>query len=225
MSGSVARGFGLNGKSIYMNVAKPEVIECSFSVLSTDPNGLTSLKSNGYIQAAYMHSTAPAAGNPNPENGILQIQLKNNFNKFLGLEMSSISTSQTSTKIDNSALVAGAVYVISILGNASLAKWQAIGVPVGITPAVGVSFVALTDGGAGNVLTSRVMVPNPSTVAAIEVFGNPDLMVVSNIASNGGQYLIAQLLDFAGALVAPVDGSIIKLALWFDGSTVSVDGL
>jgi hypothetical protein len=291
---SVALGFGLNGKSIYMNVAKPMVVECSFSVDSTNASGLTSLKSNGYIQQIYMHSSAPSATNPNPANGIMQVQFKNNFNKFLGVDASVVSASQTSTKIDNSALVVGQVYVISTLGNATLAKWQAIGVPVGVTPAVGVAFIALTDGGAGNVLTSRVMVPNVSGIACVEVFGNSDVMTSANIAANNGQYLFAQFLapSFTGSALAshnhnliikggqipsttndvatyagpvlgkeeaadvtilgansaasggvvgasagtpagtmslipaaPVDGSIVKLAFWFDGSTVTVDGL
>lgn len=222
---SSARGFGLNGKSIYMNIAKPEVVECSFIVDSTAGAGLTSLKSNGYIEAIYMASSAPSASNPNPLAGFMQVQFANNFNKFLGMELSSVSYQQTSTKIDNSVLVPGQAYVISILGNATAAKWHAIGVPVGVTPAVGVAFIALTDGGAGNVLTSRVMLPLKSGVAAVEAFGNPNLAVNSNISANGGEYVIAQLLDFAGALVAPVDGSEIKLSFLFDGSSVTVDGL
>jgi hypothetical protein len=62
-------------------------------------------------------------------------------------------------KIDNSAMTAGQLYTITTLGNATAAKWTAIGVPAGVTPAVGVSFIALTNGGAGNVLTSKVQVP------------------------------------------------------------------
>jgi len=61
---SVARGFGLNGKSIYMNVCKPQIVQCNFIVDSTNGNGLglRSLKSNGYIQNVFMNTSAAFTG-------------------------------------------------------------------------------------------------------------------------------------------------------------------
>ncbi len=257
---SVVRGFGLNGKSYYTNVAKPQDIALQFTVTATNGLGVTSVKSNGYVRNVFMHtSTTPAANNgytnPNPANGIVMIQMRNNFNAFLGAIASVTSTSQTDTKIDNSALVAGNVYVITTLGNATAAKWLAIGVPVGVTPAVGVAFVALNNGGAGNTLTSRVQVPNQSNISNIEFFGNPIATSNSNVNSNSGQYLLAQcmspviavatgtsgdavtnnagVLNSSGGqdvaatltLAAPTAGSLINMSLFFDASSVTVDGL
>ena len=61
---SVARGFGINGKSYYTNVCKPEVIHCNFIVDAANGNGLgvRSLKSNGYVESVYMHTTASFTG-------------------------------------------------------------------------------------------------------------------------------------------------------------------
>ncbi len=196
---SQPRGFGLNGKSYYTNIVTPQEIDVQFTVTPTNGLGVTSVKSNGYVRNVFMHtSTTPTANdgytNPNPAAGYVAIQFNNNFNYYISALTGFVSTTQTSTKIDNSALTAGLVYVITIVGDASLAKWQSIGLPVGVTPAVGVSFVATAVGTGSNVLTSRVQVPNPSGVYGVEVVGNPNTMYSSNIAANGGAWLLAQFL-------------------------------
>lgn len=280
---------------IYSNIVKPVKVDLSFVVAATNGLGVTSLKSNGYVNNVFMHtSTTPTANNgytnPNPAAGIAVIQLRNNFNAYLGSTYSVTSTSQTSTKIDNSALTAGLIYVISIVGDATLAKWQSIGLPVGVTPAVGVAFVATAVGTGSNALTSRVQVPSQSGVDSIEFFGNPILTANSNVNSNSGMYLLAQFMansftagaytpagtvsapvltmnsytpagtnandgppetftgtpavltgtnsapTFTGsagsltgtsvlALAAPTAGSLVNMSLWFDASSVTVDGL
>lgn len=200
-------GLGMNGKSIYSNVAKLCELQLQFTVTPTNGLGVTSLKSNGYVNNVFMHtSTTPAANNgftnPNPADGYAWIQLKNNFNYFLsGMQGFISANSGSDVKIDNSAMTAGQAYTITTLGNATLAKWQAIGVPVGVTPAVGVSFVALSNGGAGNTLTSRVQVPSNSGISHMEIIGNPNTMVNSAVQSNAGQWVMVQ---FLGASVASV---------------------
>lgn len=210
MSGTVARGFGLNGEALYANIAKPCEVNMQFTVTATNGLGITSLKSNGYVQNVFMHtSTTPTSNNgylnPNPLAGYVSIQLKNNFNIFLGSRFAAIPpNSGSDVKIDNSAMTIGQVYVITTLGNATLAKWQAIGVPPGVTPAVGVSFVALTNGGAGNVLTSMVQVPLTSGVAAIEPVGNPNTLISYPLAAYGGQWITMQCLGVSGSSAAGV---------------------
>lgn len=197
---TVVRGFGLNGRSFYTNIAKPMAVNMTFTVTPTNGLGITSLKSNGYVRNVFMHtSTTPTANdgytNPNPASGYALIQLTNPFNRYIGMTSSLVSATTTSTKIDNSALTVGQAYVITTLGDASLAKWQSVGVPVGITPAVGVSFIATAVGTGSNVLTSRVQVPTSSGISAVEVVGDPNTMLApSNIASNGGAFLVVQFL-------------------------------
>lgn len=197
---STPRGYGLNGKSYYTNVAKPEDTNLTFTVTPTNGLGITSLKSNGYVRNVFMHtSTTPTANdgytNPNPLAGFAAIQFKNNFNYYLNGFAQFQAPTTGSVKIDNTALTAGQVYIITTLGNATLAKWQAIGVPPGITPAVGVSFIALSNGGSGNTLTSRVSTPTTSGIFGVEVVGTPNTMLASsNIASNGGAWLLVQFM-------------------------------
>lgn len=293
---SQPRGFGLNGQALYTNIAKPIEVNLQFTVTATNGLGVTSLKSNGYVRNVFMHtSTTPTANdgytNPNPATGYLLIQLKNNFNVWLSNFAAITAPTTTSTKIDNTALSVGAGYVITILGNATEAQWRTVGVPYGVTPAVGVSFIAIaTTAGTANTSTSRVQVPTSSGAFALEVVGNPTVSANStNISSYGGAWVLAQFLaptftagaytptgtvsqptltmnsytpagtnngasppifsgtpatltgtvsqpTFTGAAasltgtlamarVAPTDGSIVSMAMKFDGSTVSIDGL
>lgn len=229
---SVARGFGLNGKSLYTNIVKPMDINLRFTVTPTNGLGITSLKSNGYVRNVFMHtSTTPTSNdgytNPNPASGYCAIQFKNNFNYFIGAVAGVVSTTQTSTKIDNSALTVGNAYVITTLGDASAATWTAIGVPAGVTPAVGVSFIALTVGAGANTSTSRVMVPNPSGIYAVETVGDPNASISnSSIASNGGAWLMLQFLapTFTGtALDTHTHNLLLKNAAVADGATTRVN--
>jgi len=243
---SVARGFGLNGKSIYMNICKPQIVECNFVVDSTNGNGLgiRSLKSNGYIENVFMHTSAtPGTGtggflNPNPAVGYVSVQFKNNFNYYLGGFSGFVSTvSGSAVKVDNSALTIGQAYVITTLGNSTLANWQAIGFPAGFTPAVGSSFIATAIGvpGEANTSTSRVMTPKPSGILCFEVVGDPNLMIANSaIAPNAGARLLVACLAptlstnaYGQPMIptAPVDGTVLGMSFWFDGSSVSVDGL
>lgn len=201
---SVARGFGLNGKSIYSNVTKLMEVNCNFVVDSTNGNGIgiRSLKSNGYIEYVFMHtSTTPGRTNnflnPNPLAGYALIKMKNNFNYYLGGFSGFVSpASGSAVKIDNSALTTGQPYIITTLGNATLAKWQAIGFLPGFTPAVGSTFVAANNGGAGNTLTSRVMTPAVSGITSVEVVGDPNQMISnSSISTNAGAFIVVQFLS------------------------------
>lgn len=201
MAPIMKRSYGQNGTKYNTNVTVPQECHLQFTVTPTNGLGITSLKSNGYVRNVFMHtSTTPSANNgytnPNPADGYAFIQFYNNFNYYLNGFVQAITPVTGSIKIDNSALVAGGAYVISTLGNASLAKWQAIGVPPGITPAVGVSFIALSDGGTGDVLTSRVSTPTSSGIVSAEVVGNPATMLdSSNFGANGGAWL---MLKFNG---------------------------
>lgn len=201
---SLARG-GNNAGHYYSNIVKPYCLNLAWTVTPTNGLGITSLKSNGWVQNVFMHtSTTPTANggmtNPNPLAGYALIQMKQNFNYYLGAFAEvQPPASGSDVKIDNSALVVGQPYIITTLGNATTAKWQAIGVPVGVTPAVGVSFIALTDGSTGNTLTSRVQVPSVSGTSVVEVIGNPNVSISNSIASYSGQFLMLQFLSPSGS--------------------------
>lgn len=231
-------GFGINGKSYYSNIAKPIDVNMAFMVDSTNVNGLgvSSLKSNGYVNNVFMHTSAtPGVNNgytnPNPAVGYILVQLKNNFNHYINNMTAMISSITAPTTAINSGLTVGDAYMITSLGNTTEAEWQSIGVPVGVTPAVGMSFIATAVGtGAGP--TGTVGLPVASGIQAVEVIGNPDVSIAnSNVSKNGGAWVLlacygaTATADTALIPKAPLDFSVVTLCLRMDGSSVTVDGL
>lgn len=225
-----------NAGHFYSNIVKPIDINLQFTVDNTNGNGITSLKSNGYVANVFMNcATTASAANPNPAAGYALIKLASNYNTFIGLS-SSIQEpySGSDIKIDNGAtLTIGAVYTITTLGNATAAQWATVGVLTGITPAVGVSFVAIATGaGSGNTKTSRVQTSVVSAISGVEIVGNPTASLYNtNVSANGGGQLIVKFLGATNSSTttliptAPAAGSIISLRIRMDGSSVTVDGL
>lgn len=219
-----------NGGKIYIMETKPVMVTMNFTVTSTNAAGITNLK-GATVANVFMHtSTTPVAGNPNPASGTILVQLQDNYRSLLDFKSAVIQSpnSGSAVKIDNAAMTAGVAYTITVLGDASLAKWQSIGLPIGVTPAVGVSFIATSDGGLANTSTSRVQASAAagSGVASVEIVGNTNLAIAPNRLSGQsyGSQIILQCRDYAGALVAPADGSVISLTFMMSDSSVSVQG-
>lgn len=223
------RNFASGGKIYSMHVM-PVLVDCNFQVAAADSagNGIINLK-GPMVQNVLMHTSAtPSASNPNPALGTIVIRLADNYNKLFSFRASMISPSSGSdVKIDNSAMTAGVAYTITTLGNATAAKWHLIGVPAGITPAVGVSFIAASNGGAGNVLTSRVQ----ATAASGSGIDHIEMVPSSNgdIAPDGlanqgyGAQFILQCYA-AGVKTQPADGSVIAIEMYLSNSSVIIQG-
>jgi hypothetical protein len=231
---SVARGFGLNGKSLYSNVCKPCEVNCNFIVDHSNGNGLgiRSLKSNGYIRNVFMNTSASPGKNdnytnPNPVAGYALIQFKQNFNYYLGGFSGYVapptSTSTTST-------TAGHAYQITSLGTTTLAQWQAAGLPMGLVPSVNQSFIALATGAIGG--TGTVGLPAASQIVNVSIVGDPNQSIAnSSIAANGGAWVLVQFNAATNSTTptliatAPSDNTVVGMQFMFDGSSVTIDGL
>lgn len=215
-----------SGGKLYSMHTSPVLIDCNFVVDNTHANGISSLK-GPTISNVYMHTSA-SASSTNPAVGTIVVQIADNYNKLLSAFSSVISpTSGSGLKIDNSALTAGVAYSISTLGDATAAQWIALGVPAGITPAVGVNFIAASVGAGANSSTSLVMASatNGSGIANIEIVSDPAVnLYPSQLAQSYGPQLILQCYDYAGAKAAPANGSVINLAFLFSNSSVTVQG-
>lgn len=230
---SQARG-GQNAGHYYSNITKPYLLNLNFAVDSTNGNGLgiRSLKSNGWCRNVFMHTSAtPGMGdgftNPNPAVGYALIQFKQNFNYYLGGFTGFVSPSTGSTLTSTTQHNA---YVIASLGTTTLAQWVAAGLPPGITPNVGASFIAIATGSIGG--TGTVIAAGVSGITSVEVVGDPNQSIAnSNIASNGGAWVLVQFLGATSSSVttlvaaAPANNSVVGMSFLFDGSSVSIDGL
>ncbi len=225
---STPRAFGQNGQALYSNITQPTALNLQWTVTPTNGLGVTSLLSNGYVNNVFMHtSTTPTANNgytnPNPANGYALIQLKQNILKFLGAQASMTVPTATSTAIDTAALTVGNAYVITIVGDETLANWQYIGLPVGVTPAVGVSFIATHTGVSGSpgTSTSRVQVPGTSGIVGVEVVGNPVLSANSAVASNSGMWVMLKFNGSSTALGAYTPAGTIAMGAYTPAGTVA----
>lgn len=234
MAGSVSRGLGQNGGHFYSNITKPVKIDWNFVVDSTNGNGLglRSLKSNGYLRNVFMHtSSTPGSNNgalnPNPPAGYALIQFNNNFNYYLGGFSGFVSPTSGSP---TGSVVNHSVYIIAAVGTTTTAQWVAKGVPVGLTPAVGLSFVAIATGALGG--SGTVIAAGVSGITSVEVIGDPNKSINnSSLAANGGAYLLVQFLGATSSSVttliptAPANGSVVGMSAFFDASAVTIDGL
>lgn len=231
---SVARGFGINGFKYFTNVCKPIDVNLNFIVDAANGNGLgiRSLKSNGFVESVFMHTSASPGTvggmvNPNPAVGYALVRFKNNFNYYLG-GFSGTAAPLASNNLTSTT--AGSPYVITVLGTTTAAQWLAAGVPAGITPAVGVAFVAIATGAIGG--TGHVGAPGVPTIVDFSVVGDPNLSLNnSSIAANAGAQVLIQMLAATNSstttlvAAAPADNTVIGMCFRFDGSNVTVDGL
>ena len=230
---SVARGFP-NAGHFYANIVTPVYLTCNFVVDHTNGNGLgiRSLKSNGFVRNVFMNTSATpgvndGVTNPNPAAGLALIQFKQNFNVYLGGFSGFVSPT---TGSGLTSTTSGLAYIIGTLGTTTLAQWQTAGVPLGLTPSVGMSFIATTGGAIGG--TGTVFLPGASGIGAIEVVGDPNQSIAnSSIAVNGGAYVLVQFLAPTSSSTttviqtAPAPNSVCGLTFFFDRSSVTVDGL
>lgn len=217
----------------YCKHTMPVLLDCQFTVAAADTGGLgiTGLKGPG-IQAVYMHtSQTPAALNPNPASGICLVQLKDNYYAdYLGFMGQVTALSGSSILVASAGTVASTTYVITIVGTTTTAGWQSLGLPVGITPAVGVSFVATATTTATG--TGAVQVPhaNGTGIQSIEQIGTPGLTLSPTGIGAGYPYMMFRFMGPTNSstttpiAVAPRDGSIISLKMYLSNSSVVVAG-
>lgn len=175
----------INRGHFYVPHVRPILVDCNFLVDATNGLGITNLKGQG-ISNVFMHtSTTPSAGpngvvNPNPASGLISVQLSDNFMKYYGGFNSitpPLSGSDVAVLASGAPLTVGVAYTISVLGTSTAADWLAVGVPPGVTPAVGVCFIAIATGsgtGSGKV---QIVASGASAIDHIEVIGDPNMSI------------------------------------------------
>lgn len=221
------RNFASGGKLYSMHVM-PVLLDCNFVVDSTNGNGLGIRNLKGpAVSAVYMHTSAtPATGNPNPAAGTIVIHLTDNYNRsFSGFDSKVSPASGSSLLVASAGLTVGIAYIITILGTTTTAAWHALGVPAGVTPAVGVSFIAAATSALGTGAV-QITAAAGTGICSIETVGDPNLSIAPDPTANQGYgaQIILQCRDYAGAIAAPANGSVISLAFYLSNSSVVIQG-
>lgn len=147
---------------------------------------------------------------------------------------SSVSTNQvtlTSTQFQplsgvaqdaSSPLQTGFSFAL-VNSNSNLGNWQAVGVPKGVVPAVGVSFIAIAAGqSSGGGSTGLVQAPSVSGIFQQEVIGDPNLSMAPipmGGSPNVGGMVLLQFLNASDAVTNPANGSVISMTLYLEQAT------
>lgn len=191
-------------------------IWCKFKVDSTNANGLgtSALTSSGItakpdVTAVYMHtSSTPAAANPNPVAGNILVQFSKAFSSFINYGFGLTTPLSGSSVSISSGLTLGKAYVITAVGTSTAVNWQALGLPVGITPAVNAVFIATSASAGAGTGTVQLMATAAAGVSGLELVGDPS---ATCNPSTGGGYLVLAATYTTDALTAPADGTVIGL--------------
>lgn len=161
-------------------------IDCNFIVDSTNGNGLgvRSLKGSGCAHV-YMHTSATAAaGNPNPAAGYILVQLANNYSGYIGGYSGFVSPVSGSNVNISSGLTQFNPYVITSVGTSTAANWQAVGLPAGLTPTVGQSFIATTSSAGTGTGVVQAPLSTGSNTLYIDVIGDANQSVSATSGAN-----------------------------------------
>jgi hypothetical protein len=228
---SMANRNWASGGKIYSGHIQPVLVDCNFIVNPTDPTGVSFLK-GPYVEAVYMNtSTTPAVGNPDPAAGYIYVKLADPyFRQYLGFAGGVSPVTGSNILIDGtSVMTLGVPYVISVVGNATQAQWESVGLPAGVTPKVGMPFIATSTGLTGGALTSAVKAAGKIGIQVVEAVGNTSLSVAQKVGGKGG-YIILQCLaptsssDTTLIPTAPAAGSVVTLGFYLSNSSVLVQG-
>lgn len=190
-------------------------IDCSLIVDSTNGNGFgaRSLKGPGCAKI-YMHTTStPATGSPNPAAGYILVQLAQGYGGYLGGYSGFVSPASGTPINVTSGLTQHNAYIIVSVGTTTTAQWQALGLPLGVTPAVGASFIATTSSAGSGTGVVEAPAATGSGVLYTDVIGDANL---SSIATTGANILIRVLGATSSSVTtlqatAPADGTVIGL--------------
>lgn len=222
---------------VYTGQYFPVMIDFNFQVASTDTKGMGITNLTGaYVRHVYMATTAtPAVGNPNPAAGLIAVQLTSNFNRFLDYTIFDNSPlTGSNLAVNGSSLALGQNYVISVLGTSTLADWQAVGLPAGLTPTVGQSFIALASGhgsGSGQVQLNS---SGGSGIIKYDMLGvsSTSSAPISNIymVSVQGSWLYFRALGATNSSTttliakAPADGTLVYVKVLMSNSSLTING-
>lgn len=166
--------------------------------------------------------------------GIYQFNFMDNYTNFYQMDWDFDSpTSGSSILVASAGTVSGTTYSITIVGTTTTAGWQSLGLPVGITPAVGVAFKATATTTAAGTGAVQVPLATGSGIIAMDMIGNPALTVNPTPTPAGvvGGYVIARCLAATNSstttLVAtdPASGSVLNIRFYMGMSSVSINSV
>lgn len=207
----------------------PVLLDCQFVVDNSVAAGINTLKGPG-IKAVYMNSSTTSSAPENPAAGYIMVQFQDNYNKFMGFDWAAIPpvTGSSISISGSTVMTVGVPYRILTVGTSTTANWAAAGLPAGVTPAVGATFLAkITGGGTG---TGTVKAVTIGAVQNIESVGNPNFTLAPTGNGNQGGWAMFQTLYSTNSSTtteipsAPTAGTLIYMKFYLSNSSITVQG-
>ena len=116
----------------------------------------------------------------------------------------------------------------------NLANWQGVGVPAGVVPSVGTSFIATHTGDAtGGGSTGLVELALVSGITSVEVIGDPNASLgpipMGGSPNKGGWVLVQFLAPTSSSVTtaiptAPAAGSVVGMSFYVEAGSATIDG-
>ncbi len=147
------------------------------------------------------------------------IQFAENYNRFIGGNITLFQASSAAGSIQDGSLVVGNSYKITFASSST--NWQVLGLPSGLTAAIGMPFTATS--GASNGGTSgaagvgTVTALTGSGIASCELLPNPNLIL--GPGAGYGAYVNLVTLNTSGAPANPTSGAAVRFDFQFRRST------
>ena len=213
---SLTIGMEVQGTGIPAGTTITAITSSSAVAISQTPTGNHASESITY----------QAPGNPNPAAGYIVVQLSDNyFRYFTGFSGFGSPVSGTPILV-TTGTTAGLAYTIVSVGTTSVAQWQKLGLPVGIVPAVGVSFIATATTTATGTGAIEVPLATGAGIDHIEVVGDPNQTINNPGYTNGirNKPFVTLACYKNGALTAPANGTPISLVTYVSNSSNTVKG-
>lgn len=199
-------GRNWRGNRIFSQHVFPVLLDARASIGSTGAVTLiTSSTIQGSSPAATQQQSMGIKSLTRLGTGTYRIQLDDNFTSlydFRAFFTGAVTGSDIAVDATTAGLTIGTAYQITAVGTATTAaNYVTLGVPVGITPAIGVVFTALTTGTGTQSGAGTVKALTSAGVSGIQVLGIPDLMLNNQpfVQGSGGGFITFQTLGSTAA--------------------------
>lgn len=156
--------------------------------------------------------------------GFYRIQLQDNYNRLVGFDSVIFPPTSAAGFIQDGSLTVGQPY--QILFPSTSTKWTDLGLPAGLTPAIGQPFVATSGASAGPLGSSGVTAAGNGTVIPIISANIQDIQLLPNPntelqSTTAGSYMFIQTLGTSAIVAAqPTSGTVIRYNVWLRNSNL-----
>lgn len=203
-----------------------------FQMLASLVERLTFIEFNFVVGASGAVGTVKGSGIKSitrVQQGVYMIQLQDSYNRYFGGACGLVEQPGTGVAITAASnnLTVGVLYTITVLGDATAADWVTVGVPAGLTPSVGLPFVALATG-SGTGTTARVapLAATGATDALVfNVAGDTNAVINQKAIHGTGGYVFMVCREGSnGAVVDPPQYSVVGGHMFLRNSSIKGKG-